>query len=288
MIRVTTWGSRGSIPVSGERYARYGGATTCLELELEGAHGATPRRIVIDCGTGLVELARRWGARAPEALILQTHMHWDHLQGFPFFAPLYRREARFELWAAERDRKSLPEVLDEYMRRPTFPIGLDAIPAALNWKTILPAGREALGELTIRWCDVTHPSGCTAYRFDYRGASLVFTGDVEVQLGSRDRLIELARGAEVLIMDAQDLPTRYRRGFGHSTSTDAVEVASKAGARRLLLTHHDPSHDDAALDAKVALAREAAPGALRVEAARDGLEVAIGAPAPTPAAYSAA
>ncbi|MEO1268607.1 MAG: MBL fold metallo-hydrolase, partial [Myxococcota bacterium] len=140
MLDVTIWGSRGSIPSSGDRFKRHGGATTCLEFTFDGASGATPPRVIIDCGTGLSELGKCWGERPLEALMLQTHMHWDHVQGFPFFSPLFNPAARFELWSVRREGMSLEQVLSGQMSGPMFPVGIEIIPAGLDFRDIDPIG----------------------------------------------------------------------------------------------------------------------------------------------------
>lgn len=258
MLKVICWGSRGSIPVSGARYDRHGGATTCLEFLLDGADDATPSRVIIDCGTGLADLARSHGPGLREALFLQTHVHWDHIQGFPFFTPIFDPGAAFEFLAVDREGLGLREVLGGQMAPPTFPVKLDDVPAKLKFDSLPKQGQRSIGGLTLRWAEMCHPSGSTAFRLNYGGASIVFSGDVEVQMGSRDQLVELGRGADLLIMDAQYFPDEYdcRRGYGHSTPIDAVELAVEAGVERLLMTHHDPGHDDERLDAKVQVAKE--------------------------------
>lgn len=266
-MTVTCWGTRGSIPVSGPQFVRHGGATTCVEVMC----GA--QRFIIDCGSGLAELGRTRGFGLKDAIILQTHMHWDHVQGFPFFTPLFNKDARFELWAVDRGDKPLEQILREQMTAPTFPISLDMIPAALDFVRVAQAGDVEVGGARVRWVEGHHPGGVTAWRIDFNGSSVMFTGDAEVQLGGREALLELARGVDVLIMDAQYMPHEYetRRGWGHSTPLDAVSLARDAGVAHLLLTHHDPAHDDLRLADKLTLAREAAGGHLVVDNAYDRL-----------------
>ncbi len=283
MLKIICWGSRGSIPVSGPGYARHGGATTCLEIRPindDGDDGASP--ILIDCGSGLAEFARRSGSGCRSALFLQTHMHWDHLQGFPFFSPLFNGEANFRFLSARREGRSLQEALSAQMSRPFFPVALGDLGAELRFETIPASGSREIDGGAVYWAEMCHPSGSTAYRIDCGERSVVFSGDVEVQLGGRDELIELSEGADLLIMDAQYLPDEYdaRRGFGHSTPVDAVDVAIAAGVKQLLMTHHDPNHDDRRLDEKLKIAKEYAArrGALDLEVgnARDGLEILLG------------
>ena len=280
-MKITFWGTRGSIPVSGARFLRHGGATTCLEIETE------EERVIIDCGSGLAELGRAKGFSLDRANLYQTHMHWDHVQGFPFFSSLFNPEAEFSMHAVPREGSSLHQVLGEQMRRPTFPIGLDIIPAKLSFHDLVTEGGAEHGDLQVSWTEVCHPSGSSAFRIEHEGGGLVFSGDVEAEQGCKDKLIEFARDAQVLVMDAQYFPEEYaqRVGFGHSTPIDAVEVALAAGVERLIMTHHDPAHDDLTLARKLKLARDAAGSKLLVENAFDRMEIEV-PPAPTPCAVA--
>lgn len=278
MLKLTLWGTRGSTPVSGPAFQRYGGATTCLELVPLNGSPNTPSRLLIDCGSGLGNLARRTSDPFDDTVVLQTHFHWDHIQGFPLFSPLFSPTSHLRLFGVRRDGKSLRDVLTSQMARPLFPVQLSDLPATLEFEDLAESGRLRMGDLEIQWTELCHPSGSTGYRITCGEATVAFSGDTEVQMDRRRELVDLARGADLLIMDAQYFPDDYpsRRGFGHSTPLDAVEVARQAGVRRLLLTHHDPAHDDDALDRKLALARNAAGEDLEVDNGRDGLGVQIG------------
>lgn len=271
-MNITLWGTRGSVPVSGSTFVRHGGSTTCIEVH------AGDRRIVVDCGTGLASLGRSGGVWT-DTLVLQTHLHWDHVQGFPFFGPLFDPAASFEFWSVDRDGETLHDVLARQMSRPTFPVGLDVLPSTLDFRTIGESGIANLDDVTIRWEEMWHPSGSTAYRIEHGGHAFVFTGDVEAQQGSADDIVALAHDADVLVMDAQYFPDEYttRVGWGHSTPTDAVEIALRAGASRLVMTHHDPAHDDVRLQDKLDLARGAAKGtSLVVDNAYDQMTIELG------------
>jgi phosphoribosyl 1,2-cyclic phosphodiesterase len=273
MVELTIWGSRGSIPTTGPEFQRHGGATTCLEVRFTDDVDGSERTIIVDGGTGLATLGR--SRSLTSALILQSHFHWDHIQGFPFFASFFDPSAYFECWAVSRDNQTFRDVLSEQMSKPKFPVSLDALAANLRFQEIEEVGSVVFGGCLVSWTEVSHPSGSSAYRFDCGGASVVVTGDVESRAGSGQRLVEFARGADTLIMDAQYFPEEYesRRGWGHSTPLDAVGIAMLAGVERLIMTHHDPTHDDDRLDEKLRLARSVAAGRVEVVNAFDGMKV---------------
>lgn len=274
-MNVTVWGTRGGVPVSGPHAERYGGATTHLEVDVGDA--IPYDRILIDCGTGIVGMGQERGVPLSEGLVLQTHMHWDHIQGFPFFEPFFDESASFDFLGVDRDGCSVREIYEEQMRQPTFPVEMETLRAQLNFESIPEVGKRRIGEVTISWTELVHPSGSSAFRIETDDEVFVFSGDVEVRQGSVDRLVEFAGGADVFVMDAQYLPGEYDQyeGFGHSTCVDAVEVAERAEVGAIYLTHHDPSHDDGALDHKLSIARDRAEEGLAVENARDRQEIRL-------------
>jgi phosphoribosyl 1,2-cyclic phosphodiesterase len=262
-MQVTFWGVRGSVPVSGGIFARTGGNTTCIEIEHAGG------RLILDGGTGLAALgASRSGPM--DAALLFTHVHWDHIQGVPFFRPAFDPRSRLRLVGAP----GLYEALDAQMRPPSFPVGIDAFRAALEPLEIAPDHEVALGPFTVRAAEMTHPNGVYCYRVEADGHSVVFATDVEHGDALDPRLVELARGADLLIHDAQYTDAEYpaRRGWGHSTWEQAVEVATCAGAGRVALFHHDPGRTDPelALIESVACRRHHT-----AFAAREGVVVAL-------------
>jgi phosphoribosyl 1,2-cyclic phosphodiesterase len=260
-MRVTFWGVRGSIATSGLAFARFGGNTTCVEIEHDGD------RLIIDAGTGLRALGAKLAhearvfARPVEATMLFTHLHWDHVQGFPFFGPAFAPDTRLRLHGPiDNDMKStLFDVLDRQMRPPSFPVTLDAMCADKSFHTIHSGDELALDSFSVRTRALSHPQGSLGYRIEAGGRSLCFATDTEHPSDGSidDALLDLARDVDLLIYDAQYTEAEYegrdgsgqcRRGWGHSTYVAAARVARATGAKRLVLTHHDPGHDDATME----------------------------------------
>lgn len=272
-LTVRFWGVRGSVPSPGAHTSGVGGNTSCVEVR------CGDETIVLDAGTGLRGLGERLlaGERPVEASILFSHVHWDHIQGFPFFSPLFRQATELALYG-KPDHGSLEGALARQMMAPGFPVNLDAVPAALSYRD-LPLGRPfVVGGATVRAARLNHPDGVIAYRIEYDGRVVVFATDTEHYADRIDRdLVTLAEGADLLIYDAQYTPEEYagviggaRIGWGHSTWVEGVRVARAAGAASLVLFHHDPGHDDAAVAAIERAARTILPGTV---AAREGLEI---------------
>lgn len=250
--KFTIWGSRGSVPVSTPEISSYGGQTTCHELELPDA------RIIIDAGSGMLELGRKMKQDTKKNLLLFTHVHWDHVVGFPFFSPLFRPDFHVDVRGVPRSGKSVYDAVCELNRPPIFPVDLrEVIRADLQAHDLPERGAFEFHGVHIDWTEVHHPGGCTAFALTVEGTKIIFTGDVEIGLGDRPELVEFCKGADVLICDAQYRPEEYERhrGWGHSTNLDAAHLAKDAGVGRLVLTHHDPSHEDDVIDAMVEEAR---------------------------------
>jgi len=281
-MRVTFWGVRGSIATSGLAFAKFGGNTTCLEIEAGG------QRLIIDAGTGIRGLGRKLSqesrmlGRPSSTHLLFTHLHWDHIQGFPFFEPGFARDARLFLYGPDLEAGgSLEGALDAQMQPPSFPIGLDAMAAEKRFYTLASGDAFRVEHVEVRCRALSHPQGCFGYRIEAGGRSICFATDVEhPDDGSVDEaLVELARDVDLLIYDAQFTPAEYegregpsRKGWGHSTYVAAAQAARAAGARRLVLTHHDPTHDDATVEA---IEREAQSLFTACRAAREQLPIAV-------------
>jgi phosphoribosyl 1,2-cyclic phosphodiesterase len=289
-MRVNFYGVRGSIATAGEATRRYGGNTSCVAVELAGQH------LIFDAGTGIralgQDLARASGAERVHANLFFSHLHWDHIQGFPFFGPAYVPGNRLDIWhvgaSGPTTSPSAREVLAEQMQPPTFPVGLDMMRAELCFHELDADAIVRVGEARVRSVAVDHPNGCVAWRVEHEGVALVYATDLEHEAASPPAdLVELARGADLLIYDAMYTPEEYlglggpsRRGWGHSTFEGGAALAEAAGVARLCLFHHDPSHDDGFMDALGARARRRFPATI---VAAEGLLLELGSRAHAPA-----
>jgi phosphoribosyl 1,2-cyclic phosphodiesterase len=250
MFEIEFWGVRGSVATAGPTTARVGGHTSCVEVRC----GETS--LVLDAGTGLHALGRDLLARAdrPSGLtvhLLLSHYHWDHIQAFPFFAPVYGADHRIEVYGpdlAGAGPAAVREVFAAQMRAPFFPVGLEAVRARLGFHGLPPDGERTVGAARIRTAAANHPNGCLAYRIEHEGRSVVYATDTEHVIDGPvdESLRALAEGADVLIYDAQYTPEEHpqRRGWGHSTAEAGARLAREAGVGQLVLFHHDPAHDD--------------------------------------------
>ena len=265
--KVRFYGVRGSIATPGPDTRATGGNTSCVRVDLGG------ECIILDGGTGLRALGAEIGTRPLKATILFSHLHWDHIQGIPFFGPLYNPESRITLVGPP----GLEEALQAQMSRPNFPVGMEVMGAKMKFVTIHPGDRIAVGSVKVETAELNHPGGAIGYRLSYAGRAVTYLCDNEhTEYGFGDELCDLARDADVLIYDAQYLPEEYpqKTGWGHSTFEVGARLAEAAGARQLVLTHHEPTRTDADVDAMECRAR------VRFEdtwAAREGAEFGLGA-----------
>lgn len=261
-MKIIFWGARGSIPVSGPEYLKYGGDTTCVEIR-----SAAGDLVVVDCGSGVRPLGNRLveeGRR--EMSILFTHSHWDHVLGFPFFKPIYDSRNKIDFFGCPFAQKSVRTVIEKIMEPPQFPINLGAIRARLTFHDPCLDGFE-IGSLRIKPIVLSHPNQGLGYRFCENGSSFVFLTDNELfhhHDGGRpyEEYLAFARGADVLVHDAEFTEADYKKtkGWGHSTCEQAVELAVKAEAGRFGLFHHNQDRPDAEVDAMVETCRLSAAG----------------------------
>ena len=261
-FRIKFWGTRGSIPVSSLETLKYGGNTACVEVR------CGDNLIIIDSGTGIRNLGNELLKEMPiKASILFSHVHWDHIQGMPFFQPVYEAGNEFKLYGSKNWDEKLEYVLKEQMRPPRFPVTLedvDTFGAKIEYINIDPGTVFKIGgkaHINITTAELYHPNissnsmYSTGFRIEYGGKIFVYATDTESLPKPDERLLELAYGADLLIHDAQYTSHEYyglngnsKKKFGHSTPEAAAEVALNAKVKKLVLFHHDPNHDDATVE----------------------------------------
>jgi len=275
-FKVRFWGVRGSIATPGRETVGVGGNTSQVEVEC----GA--ERLLLDAGTGLRALGDSFMRQGTKnAHVLLSHLHWDHIQGLPFFVPAYVPGAELTIWGPGSDRLGLREVLATQMGAPMFPVRFDELGSRVEVRQIKGGDRFRIGATHVSTTRLNHPGGVLGYRIEHAGNVLVYATDVEHFACADPSLVALARDADTLIYDAQYTPEQYRGelgpskvGWGHSTFEAGAELARLAGVRQLVLFHHDPRHDDAAVARIEARAQALFPNTL---AAREGLELSLGA-----------
>jgi phosphoribosyl 1,2-cyclic phosphodiesterase len=251
-FHVRFWGVRGSIPSPGPKTQRYGGNTPCVEIR------CGDELLIFDLGTGVRVLGDELIAagKPVRASIFLSHYHYDHLQGLPFFIPIMVPRNTFTVYGAPRDGRSVKEVLAGQMVQPYFPVTTEQVfKAQLTYKDLGSKQELRLGPATVRTLDLNHPGGNLGYRVECGGKSVVYATDVEHGCARDHELVEFARDADVLVIDAMYTTDEYlgrtgasKEGWGHSTWESAVETANAAKVKKLVLFHHDPTRDDDAMD----------------------------------------
>lgn len=265
---VRFWGVRGSVPCPGPEFVRYGGNTSCLEVR------CGPHLLILDGGTGLRALGVALKAEEPiDADIFFTHSHIDHINGIPFFAALFNPANRLRLWAGHlAPDRSLKEVICTMMVAPIFPVPIDIFTAQATYGDFSAGdGLTPKPGVTIRTAPLNHPNGATGYRIEYGGKSICYVTDTEHEPGRLDEnILGLIGGADIVVYDSTYTDEEFPRyaGWGHSTWQQGVRLVEAAGARQLVIFHHDPSHDDDFMDRVAAAAERARPGTV---VAREGL-----------------
>ncbi len=276
---VRFWGVRGSIPTPGPTTLQVGGNTSCVEVRVG------KQILILDAGTGLRLLGRKlmeeFGQQPLNLTLFLTHTHWDHIQGLPFFSPVYRRRNTLHILGFEGARHGLERVLTSQMETPFFPIGLRDVPGNIRIEE-LQTRHLTLGSVRISACTANHPGHCVGYRLETPAGSLAFFPDHETLLRApnAEAITEFLRGVDLLIMDAQydDAAYRSHRGWGHGCLQAVVKQAILADVGTLILFHHDPEHDDrvvAQLEKRAKAQARAAGAKLKVMAAREGLELCL-------------
>ena len=284
---VTFWGTRGSIPTPGAFTARYGGNTPCVAVEGAGGH-----LVILDAGTGIRALGSQLVARqngAVRAEILLTHAHWDHIQGLPYFKPFFAPGNAVRIRGSRQGTMSLEAILRQQMDPAVFPVPLDALSAKLTVEEVEP-GEFTVGEFRVRAMKLRHPGTTLGFRLTPRGGgpSMAYVTDNELGPGGdygtrptwRKDFVEFLAGVDLLIHDGMYTPAELEmhRGWGHSSYEEAVTLAADAGAKRLVLFHHEPEHTDETMDGVLAAARAAAKTRgqpAEVLAAQEGMQLTL-------------
>ena len=283
-VYVRFWGTRGSCPIAGAQNARYGGNTACVEVRV----GST--LIIIDCGSGLRELGgsllKEYAGRPIEGHIFVGHTHWDHIQGFPFFVPFYSPKNTFNVYSVHGANGSLKKIFSESMAMDYFPVPLANLGSRLSFVEL--EGPVDLGSARVTFHHLNHPGPCIGFRIEAQGRTIVYvsdhedfhrlSGDTELSRRQDAAVAEFSRGSDLLIREAQYTEAEYatRKGWGHSTFDDAVRSAVQLKAKRLAIFHHDPDHNDDALDAQMDYCRaklKEAGAATECFGARDGQRI---------------
>jgi ribonuclease BN (tRNA processing enzyme) len=274
-MEIKFWGTRGSIPAPGASTLQFGGNTTCVEVLLKRS-----RRLIIDGGTGLRLLGRHLledGAPVKIHLLL-SHGHWDHLLGIPFFLPIYQETTEILVDGWPPAFQAMTRVFDSNLGDGFFPVAFENLKARIDFLNRLAHGILEVDGVRIDAIHTNHPQGGFGFRFREGDHSMVFITDNELGADQGRRLpefAEFARDCDLLIHDAQFLPADLlkHQGWGHSTYAEAVTLAQMAGARSLILTHHDPGRTDAGVEEIIAQARKLAAADTNlhyIDAAREG------------------
>jgi phosphoribosyl 1,2-cyclic phosphodiesterase len=281
-MQITFWGVRGSIPTPGPSTVQIGGNTSCVELRLGQAI------LIFDGGTGLRLLGKKLLKEMPlTAHMFFSHVHWDHIQGFPFFEPAFVAGNVFHLYGGNNVSRTLEETLAGQMDHPNFPVHLTAMGARMTFRDLaegepVDIDDRAGGHVLVTNASGNHPQGVYAFRAEHGGKAFVYATDTEHYDGRiDDKLVKLARDADVFVYDAQYTPEEYagtagsgatKKGWGHSTFEEGAKIAKAAGARQLVLFHHDPIQNDTAVREKEKRAKALFPN---VVAACEGLTIEV-------------
>lgn len=305
-MQITFWGVRGSYPVPGAATVRYGGQTSCVE-----ARSASGETLIVDAGTGMRALGNKLMAEAtgPQQYnVLLSHVHWDHIQGLPFFSPAYVPGTRIAIYALLTAADELQQVIGGITRHEFFPMPLEAVPAQFDFHQVEPGIDLDIGAFRVTPIALNHPFGSVGYRIDCDGSSWAYVSDTapfdkvlhkqhflsgpeplsdddKVSLDAmREALLRRLDGVDTVVYDTHFLPEEYARfpHYGHSTPDQALLICAEAKVRRLVLYHHAPSHGDDQMDkiAATYLARGEEAG-IEVLTSFEGMTLPIGADIPS-------
>lgn len=267
--RFTLWGTRGSTPITGGHSGRHGGNTSCMSVT------AGEEVFVFDAGSGIRDLGSELMAGQIRRLhLFVTHTHWDHIQGFPFFAPAYALGFEITVFGAKGFGKDLESIFRGQLDRDYFPVQLEDMKSNLSFRHLPAEPPLRLGQAAISWEFAQHPSATVGYKLQLNGRTIAWLPDNEFLQGytgrpavlprehpliaPHEKMVEFLTGVDVVIHEAQYTPEEYPKkiGWGHSSIANAALLMKLAGMRRWIVTHHDPAHDDAFLEMKLNLTRQ--------------------------------
>jgi len=278
-MKVTFWGTRGSLAAPSPKTVRYGGNTSCVAVE-----GSERTLLVLDAGTGIQSLGLSLPPDLNRVHILLTHLHMDHIQGLPFFAPLRRPGTEIHIWGPASTTLALSARLQKYLSPPLFPVNVRELAADLHFHE-LPADLIEIGEFSIQAQLIIHPNPTIGYRLECSNAAITYLPDHEPALGARDFPLDadwtsgytLAEGSDLLIHDAQYTEQEYqgRVGFGHSSISQAFIFARLTQVKHFAPFHYDPTHSDTELDSMIEKAKADIQPSYRVTPGREGLSLDI-------------
>jgi len=247
-LSVKFWGVRGSIACPSIDHMKYGGNTSCIEINASG------HRLVLDAGTGIRGLGKTFiNDDVKNIHILLTHTHWDHINGFPFFVPAYDPSRSLRIMAGHLDgRDSIKNVLATQMDNPMFPVPLAAMQAKMVFQDFkVGESFDVYEDVHVRTAPLNHPNGATGYRIEHKGSSVCYISDTEHVPGKMDQnILGLIEGADLVIYDSTYTEEEFvsKVGWGHSTWNEGVKLCRAAGVKSLAIFHHDPEHDDNFMD----------------------------------------
>lgn len=267
------YGTRGSIPICEKEFQTYGGNTPCVMVKSNNVIG------ILDAGTGIrnlgIDILNCYEKECDNIHILFSHFHWDHIQGFPFFQPAYDPDRKIIINAIGQNDKfhKFGKILENQMREEYFPIPMQQMGANIKYEQI--DYEDFLGEdYKVKSSRHIHPGGAYTYRIESEGKSVVYATDVEHANGIDERVVNISQDADLLIHDSHytDEELKSKKGWGHSSWEQAVEVAQRANVKRLILTHHNPDHDDNFLSQ---IEKESMKKFPNVQLARDNMEIEL-------------
>lgn len=273
-ILFTFWGVRGSLPCASEKFARVGGNTSCVYVK------AGPHHIILDAGTGVVGLGDQLlQDNLKKFHLFFSHTHWDHIMGFPFFAPAFTSGCCLDIYGHlddEENRPHIRDILSGHMSKPFFPVPLETMVSKQEFYCFYPLHEIDLGDgVRIKTTKLNHPDGCCGYRIDYKNSSLCYVTDTEHIEGQVDQnILNFIEGADAVIYDScyvkEDFP--QKKGWGHSIWQEGVKLCKMADAKMMFMFHHDIKNDDLKIEK---IEKEANQYWNRVIVAREGMTIGI-------------